>query len=871
MNKNVKLLEEKLKNIKNKNKLTKKITITLSCIIVLLTLYFLMLPARTLDSIGIHTLKLEDNYTSDNYLWKTETEGKYKTYLDLELYFVDTNENPINGKDLTISIGTIFEEDIFAFGYKPLKDDTKEGINLIEEFELEKIAVTNGEYIFDHAEVYVDDSWQTLKSDTSNHHHIWCQNCKSETEPENNDYGFKGIYETIEGSIEYTITENTKYRLIYNFEEKVIDNIEPLNEKQNVPLNTYQNTKNSLDSRSGITFELFNYSGNNTETEINANGLYKYFSFRDSTLTPAAYINAELDADGYGPNRVKVLPKLDSTGNPVFDCQGKCDASVKNSSLGYLFGESTNAKGETTQGVTPYRNINNTLLKTETINGVKYYYYDSNLNAVDFDIPNNRFIVRDYVERGYVMTTFKNETNSYEFLPFNHTDKTNPNIAYDYESESNTKEIDHWYGMTMEYEFFMPKNGQINGNDMIFEFSGDDDVWVFIDDVLVLDLGGTHGSVDGRINFRSGEVSSELNWNGTVGTQAAGTAYSTSISEMFTNAGEVASTEWNTSGTTFKDYTKHTLKFFYLERGAAVANCKIRFNIPVLPKGSLTIQKQFEGSEKYNDDYIFAIHDIKTGMPISQNTPYTIGGVQHYINNDKGEFTLKNNEIAIFQLESSNKYYVEEVSPGTNAISYSCTLDSVNCEKTNKTEEFTIDPESTHQVIFTNKTKTYNLDITKVAENSTPEELFKFKLILKDEFNTSVNVNNLELSFPNGYEVDSTNNGIVTFSLKNGESIIINNIPINTNVYIQETSHDGYQTMIKSVVDGEEFLLTSGDEYTIKSMDGDKSIKVYNTPGVILPETGGPGSHIYLFIGFSLIMLTLIYGYNLFFKCKEGE
>ena len=60
--------------------------------------------------------------------------------------------------------------------------------------------------------------------------------------------------------------------------------------------------------------------------------------------------------------------------------------------------------------------------------------------------------------------------------------------------------------MTMSAKFIQPKDGKIKGNNMVFEFSGDDDVWVYIDGVLVLDIGGIHNVVSGSINFADGTV-----------------------------------------------------------------------------------------------------------------------------------------------------------------------------------------------------------------------------------------------------------------------------------------------------------------------------------------------------------------------------
>ena len=82
---------------------------------------------------------------------------------------------------------------------------------------------------------------------------------------------------------------------------------------------------------------------------------------------------------------------------------------------------------------------------------------------------------------------------------------------------SNAVKANHYMGMTMQVDFTQPENGKLNmgssgKQDMVFQFSGDDDVWVFIDDVLVLDLGGVHSELYGTINFSTGEVITGQSW-----------------------------------------------------------------------------------------------------------------------------------------------------------------------------------------------------------------------------------------------------------------------------------------------------------------------------------------------------------------------
>ena len=365
----------------------KKVVGVLSCIVALITIYFFLMPAYSLnDETKSYTLYLKDSY---DYDWKAGLTTSY----NINLYFMDTEGNYIEGKDVTIDIGpNTLKDDPYGLGYVPISGETTRGEDLIQKLDLKEITLVTGEkYVFDHAEVYVNGTWNTFISD-STHWDIWCQYASSSA-PQT-DYGWRGKYGA---DIPYTVTDTTEYKLVYK-------------------LVRYgkNNSVNSLGTDSGIAFKLFNYSGDNDETGINANGLFNYFTFRDSSKTIPTTINQNTDADGFTENRAKVLPNLEQ-GYPVFNCQGYCT----NASLGYLFGASTNPNGTSPVGVTSY-NPSNTLLQKETIDGVEYYYYDSNRNAVDYDTENNRFMVRNYVERSKTLSSYPTETDRYEFIPFNY-------------------------------------------------------------------------------------------------------------------------------------------------------------------------------------------------------------------------------------------------------------------------------------------------------------------------------------------------------------------------------------------------------------------------------------------------------------------
>lgn len=169
-----------------------------------------------------------------------------------------------------------------------------------------------------------------------------------------------------------------------------------------------------------------------------------------------------------------------------------------------------------------------------------------------------------------------------------------------YSVEFDGKKANTYFGLELEASFSQTPSGlDAWGHDIIFEFTGDDDFWLYVDGELVIDLGGIHSAVPGSVNFRTGSV----NVNGT----------KTTLRELFTKnykkrnpkaaAAEVEAylaQYFDEGSTVFRDDTTHTMKIFYMERGAGASNLHMRFNLAAVKKGTVQLTKTLSGVDENN-------------------------------------------------------------------------------------------------------------------------------------------------------------------------------------------------------------------------------------------------------------------------------
>ena len=487
-------------------------------------------------------------------------------------------------------------------------------------------------------------------------------------------------------------------------------------------------------------------------------------------------------AGGYGQGNTKGKIKKDllesvlSNGYPV--------AKNNTKSLKPLF------DGEQT------RTVNNLFLKT-TYDTTGYYEYSSFQNYAWLDTSTNKFKVYDAIGT-------PSDENSYyyqrgNFMPYNKINSTsisanknwydedgNPladtDSGYEKTLYRTVGTNDYQFGMYMSGDFLQPKDGKVSAkqgssrSDMIYEFNGDDDMWIYIDNVLVLDIGGVHDAHSGKINFSTGEVS----WKDCI-TNDTPTESKTTIKEMFKAAKQFPDgTSWDSwddskaakyfTGDTFKNYTTHSFKMFYMERGAGASNLHMKFNLQTIPEGKIEVRKELSNTdkEKYsNVNFAFQVYaqKIKSTGKNGNETYYddqyellnkatykdteknvtfsnpTIDGKKY-----KNVFYLKPNQSAVFSgLKANRKYYVVEV--GVNAQEYDKIIindfeykafdendQDIGTISDVETDKMTV--EARPVVVCTNNCSLYNsreLRITKQMQTGqTTDDTFSFKIQLSD-------------------------------------------------------------------------------------------------------------------------------------------
>lgn len=273
---------------------------------------------------------------------------------------------------------------------------------------------------------------------------------------------------------------------------------------------------------------------------------------------------------------VNGYPEIKAGTYASYGTKGDCT----DESLAYLFNNDSQANGKQ-NGKAVYNNVKGLFQLKDG-----YYVYDSYGSKGNYAVYNSTTNSFNVYDKAGVYKDSVSDANRGQFFPFDSADKVfeekNGQLSPIGITDGTNDKLNHHFGMSMTTEFVQPAGGKTtDNNDMVFEFSGDDDVWVYIDGVLVGDLGGIHEKATLEINFANGEVKVG-HVDGANGTKKE--IEKTNIKAKFEDAGEDTT---NFSGNTFCDSTKHALSFFYLERGAGASNMSLKFNLTTLPSSEV--------------------------------------------------------------------------------------------------------------------------------------------------------------------------------------------------------------------------------------------------------------------------------------------
>ena len=285
----------------------------------------------------------------------------------------------------------------------------------------------------------------------------------------------------------------------------------------------------------------------------------------------------------------------------------------------------------------------NHLFLQGTFSGTGYYEFDSTQNYARLNEETGDFTL--YKELGTNDSGGSKPSLKHgQFFPYNDLipgkfASTNGQNLYDammdllpetdprkYEQLRLIAKPDYYFGMEVSASFVQTPDGRDAwGHDIIYEFTGDDDFWLYVDGELVIDLGGIHSALAGNVNFCTGDV---------MVNDVQTTLYDVFKSNFEArgmSADEVASkldeifAEKTVNGKKsyiFKDYTTHTMRIFYMERGAGASNLHMRFNLASVKPGQIVLNKQISGTNK--PDYKLAEYGYQIYYQITEDDHWAL-------------------------------------------------------------------------------------------------------------------------------------------------------------------------------------------------------------------------------------------------------
>ena len=248
--------------------------------------------------------------------------------------------------------------------------------------------------------------------------------------------------------------------------------------------------------------------------------------------------------------------------------------------------------------------------------GVDYWYFDSKdttlyLKQNSEQNSDSKYFLQestDKRDRSLNVDSSSNSQGQYGYFPFNET--ATPHVASTY---------NYGFGTKLQMDFTLTDDGKVETNNSVdgekkrtnikFFFSGDDDVWVFIDGQLALDVGGAHGEVSGLLEFgetddkKSNSVTayvSKVKTGGTSGNDQDEKNGNHAVKTVKYNSHDI---NFYAQGKTLEldKGKKHTLTMYYMERGMWGSNMAVAFNFP--DNNELQVQKEVDLTNVTDDDF----------------------------------------------------------------------------------------------------------------------------------------------------------------------------------------------------------------------------------------------------------------------------